>query len=61
MQRGAHKGTWTELMKPVVTKLVDDDMVAIGGVHLVAQALTGLLELSQQRDRRLRPDWILVA
>jgi cytochrome c553 len=29
MQQGARKGTWTELMKPVVTKLTDDDMVAI--------------------------------
>jgi cytochrome c553 len=29
MQQGARKGTWTELMKPVVAKLTDDDLVAI--------------------------------
>jgi cytochrome c553 len=29
MQHGARKGTWTELMKPVVAKLSDDDMIAI--------------------------------
>jgi cytochrome c553 len=29
MQQGARKGTWTELMKAVVSKLTDDDLVAI--------------------------------
>ena len=29
MQHGARKGTWTELMKPVVAKLTDEDMIAI--------------------------------
>jgi cytochrome c553 len=29
MQQGARKGTWTQLMKPVVAKLTDDDMIAI--------------------------------
>jgi len=29
MQQGARKGTWSELMKPVVAKLTDDDLVAI--------------------------------
>lgn len=29
MQQGLRKGTWTELMKPVVAKLTDDDMIAI--------------------------------
>ena len=29
MQQGARKGQWTELMKPVVSKLSEDDMLAI--------------------------------
>ena len=29
MQNGFRKGQWTELMKPVVAKLSDDDMIAI--------------------------------
>ncbi|HXJ38127.1 MAG TPA: c-type cytochrome, partial [Bryobacteraceae bacterium] len=29
MQQGIRKGTWTELMKPVVAGLSDDDMLAI--------------------------------
>ena len=29
MQQGARKGVWTELMKPVVAKLTNDDMLAI--------------------------------
>ena len=29
MQQGARKGVWSELMKPVVAKLSDDDMLAI--------------------------------
>ncbi len=29
MQQGARKGTWTELMKPVVSKLSEEDMLAI--------------------------------
>lgn len=29
MQQGIRKGTWTELMKPVVANLTNDDMVAI--------------------------------
>jgi cytochrome c553 len=29
MQQGARKGTWTELMKPVVAGLSEDDMLAI--------------------------------
>jgi len=29
MQQGVRKGTWTELMKPVVSKLTSDDMIAI--------------------------------
>ncbi|HUI81493.1 MAG TPA: c-type cytochrome [Bryobacteraceae bacterium] len=29
MQHGTRKGTWTELMKPVVAKLSDEDLVAI--------------------------------
>jgi cytochrome c553 len=29
MQQGARKGIWTQLMKPVVAKLTDDDMIAI--------------------------------
>jgi cytochrome c553 len=29
MQQGARKGTWTELMKPVVAGLTEDDMLAI--------------------------------
>jgi cytochrome c553 len=29
MQQGARKGTWTELMKPVVANLTEDDLVAI--------------------------------
>jgi cytochrome c553 len=29
MQQGARQGTWTELMKPVVARLNNDDMLAI--------------------------------
>jgi cytochrome c553 len=29
MQQGMRKGTWTELMKPVLSKLTNDDMIAI--------------------------------
>src|ERR1700680_2169402 len=29
MQHGSRNGTWTQLMKPVVAKLTDDDMLAI--------------------------------
>jgi len=29
MQQGARKGVWTELMKPVVAKLTDEDLLAI--------------------------------
>src|SRR6202049_448786 len=29
MQQGARKGIWADLMKPVVTRLTDDDMIAI--------------------------------
>ena len=29
MQQGARKGQWTDLMKPVVSKLSEDDMLAI--------------------------------
>jgi cytochrome c553 len=29
MQRGVRKGTWTELMKPVVANLTTDDMMNI--------------------------------
>jgi cytochrome c553 len=29
LQQGARKGLWTELMKPVVSKLSEDDMLAI--------------------------------
>jgi cytochrome c553 len=29
MQQGARKGTWTDLMKPVVAKLTQDDMLNI--------------------------------
>src|SRR5579864_5040979 len=29
MQQGARHGTWTDLMKPVVAKLTEDDMLAI--------------------------------
>jgi cytochrome c553 len=29
MQVGARKGIWTDLMKPVVSPLTDDDMIAI--------------------------------
>jgi cytochrome c553 len=29
MQQGARKGMWTDLMKPVVSKLTEDDMLAI--------------------------------
>jgi cytochrome c553 len=29
MQQGARKGVWTDLMKPVVSKLSEDDMLAI--------------------------------
>jgi cytochrome c553 len=29
MQQGTRKGVWTELMKPVVTKLDNDDLIAI--------------------------------
>jgi cytochrome c553 len=29
MQHGARNGLWTELMKPVVAKLTDDDLIAI--------------------------------
>jgi cytochrome c553 len=29
MQQGARKGVWTDLMKPVVSKLSDEDMVSI--------------------------------
>jgi cytochrome c553 len=29
MQAGFRKGEWTSLMKPVVAKLTDDDMIAI--------------------------------
>jgi cytochrome c553 len=29
MQQGARKGTWTELMKPVVSKLTDEDLINI--------------------------------
>ena len=29
MQQGARKGTWTDLMKPVVAKLDDEDLLAI--------------------------------
>jgi cytochrome c553 len=30
MQQGARKGVWTELMVPVVSKLTNDDLLAIG-------------------------------
>ena len=30
MQQGTRKGLWTDLMKPVVSKLTDADMVDIG-------------------------------
>jgi cytochrome c553 len=30
MQNGVRKGIWTDLMKPVVAKLTNDDLVAIG-------------------------------
>jgi cytochrome c553 len=30
MQQGARKGVWTELMTPVVAKLTNDDLLAIG-------------------------------
>jgi cytochrome c553 len=29
MQQGARKGTWTELMKPVVAGLSEDDLLNI--------------------------------
>jgi cytochrome c553 len=29
MQQGTRKGTWTDLMKPVVSKLTDEDMIEI--------------------------------
>ena len=29
MQQGIRKGVWTDLMKPVVAKLTNDDMLAI--------------------------------
>jgi cytochrome c553 len=29
MQQGFRKGTWTELMKPVVANLTDEDMMNI--------------------------------
>ena len=29
MQQGARKGLWTDLMKPVVSKLSEEDMLAI--------------------------------
>jgi cytochrome c553 len=29
MQQGARKGTWTDLMKPVVANLTEDDMLEI--------------------------------
>jgi cytochrome c553 len=29
MQAGFRKGDWTNLMKPVVAQLTDDDMIAI--------------------------------
>jgi cytochrome c553 len=29
MQQGARKGVWTDLMKPVVSRLSEDDMLAI--------------------------------
>jgi cytochrome c553 len=29
MQQNTRKGVWTELMKPVVAKLTEDDMLAI--------------------------------
>jgi cytochrome c553 len=29
MQQGARKGMWTELMKPAVSKLSEEDMLAI--------------------------------
>ena len=29
MQQGARKGVWTDLMKPVVAKLTNEDMLAI--------------------------------
>jgi cytochrome c553 len=29
MQAGFRKGEWTSLMKPVVVKLADDDLIAI--------------------------------
>jgi cytochrome c553 len=29
MQQGVRKGIWTELMKPVVAHLSDEDMIAI--------------------------------
>jgi cytochrome c553 len=30
MQVDARKGEWTQLMKPVVAKLDEDDLIAIG-------------------------------
>jgi cytochrome c553 len=29
MQHGARNGVWTDLMKPVVAKLTDDDVIAL--------------------------------
>jgi cytochrome c553 len=36
MQAGVRKGEWTELMKPVVAKLTDEDMLAVAA-YLAAQ------------------------
>jgi cytochrome c553 len=30
MQQGTRKGIWSELMKPVVGKLTDEDLINIG-------------------------------
>ena len=30
MQTGSRKGIWTDLMKPVVSKLTDEDLISIG-------------------------------
>ena len=41
MQQGIRKGVWSDLMKPVVAKLTNDDMLAIAATRRQSKKLEG--------------------
>src|SRR5207302_8677981 len=49
MQQGARKGTWTELMKPVVTRLSEDDMLAIAAYTASLKPLPAMPSVAVER------------